>query len=225
MKLKKVEEKKIRQLEHLFLTQDKDESGYLDRAEFENLMLTDAMQQKISILGISVEEVDDMFKVCDYTHTGVVIVHDLAEGLVQGLRPVTGKDILKLGQNGKRVTNSLEKNDQQVSKHQQRLIKICDTVRLLLDEVRVAEEILIHPDRQKALDVVRKKLYERSHMLHPSVISLNEKDYQVGEIEGEEPAICLTSRGTGRLVILPSKIKGMLRTQDMMVQQANAGEE
>ena len=45
-------------------------------------------------------------------------------------------------------------------------------------EVRVAEEILIHPDRTKALDVVRKKLYERAHMLHPSVTSLNEKDYQ-----------------------------------------------
>ena len=128
--------------------QDKDESGTLDRAEFENLMLTDAMQQKIGILGISVEEVDDMcaaelgdwippgspsvlfrnaltppapvalggarrFKVCDYTQTGLVIVHDLAEGLVQGLRPVTGKDILKLGQNGKRVTNALAENDRQ----------------------------------------------------------------------------------------------------------------
>ena len=29
-------------------------------------------------------------------------------------------------------------------------------------EVRVAEEILIHPDRQKALDVVRKKLDQLS---------------------------------------------------------------
>ena len=53
------------------------------------------------------------FKVCDYTDVGMVIVKDLAEGLVQGLRPVTGKDILKLGQNGKRVTNVLAENDRQ----------------------------------------------------------------------------------------------------------------
>ena len=53
-------------------------------------MLTENMQNVLDLLGISVEEADEMFRICDYEKAERILPRLLAEGLVQGLRPVTG---------------------------------------------------------------------------------------------------------------------------------------
>jgi Ca2+-binding EF-hand superfamily protein len=219
VKIKKVEENKILKLESLFNARDMNADGTIDRAEFEELMLGEPMQNTLELLGISVEEADEMFRICDYEKAEKILPRLLAEGLIQGLRPVTGKDILKLDQNGKRVSAALSGVLKESTDQQRRIKAVIHTASTLLEEIRTCEQILMNPDRHKAMEVMKKKLNERAHLLHPSVTTLSQHDYGVTGIDDEHPAICHTSRGSGRLVILPSTIKNMRRDADLMEAQ------
>ena len=105
-----------------------------------------------------------------------------------------------------------------------RVKNVIKASKTLLDEIQTSEQILLNPDKRDAMQVIRRKMNERSHLLHPSVTTLTQKDYSVHSgIEDENPAICHTSRGTGRLVILPPSIKTMVRDLEQMEARAMNG--
>merc|ERR1719183_2482370 len=157
-----------------------------------------------------------MFRICGYEKTERILPRLLAEGVIQGLRPITGKDVLKLDQNGKRVSAALSGVLKEAVDQNRRVKNVIKTSKTLLDEIQTSEQILLNPDKRDAMQVIRRKMNERSHLLHPSVTTLTQKDYSVHGIEDENPAICHTSRGTGRLVILPPSLKNMKRDNEKM---------
>ena len=73
-KVKKIEDAKIQKLMNLFNSRPgkHGDTTDMDRAEFEDLMLGEPMQNTLRLLGISVEEADEMFRICDYDKTETV---------------------------------------------------------------------------------------------------------------------------------------------------------
>ena len=71
--------------------------------------------------------------------------------------------------NGKRVSAALSGVLKESADQQRRIKAIIGTAATLLEEIKTCEQILMNPDRHKAMEVMKKKLNERAHLLHPSV--------------------------------------------------------
>jgi voltage-gated sodium channel len=130
-KVKKLEEEErsmiLKNLQEIFIDADADKDGFVDRDEFETIMMRPDVQSKMEILELPSHEAKELFGILDGDHTGELDITEFIAGALKLKGAARAKDLMGVIVSQRGIVRRLEKFDgvpEQVNEMAPRLERI-----------------------------------------------------------------------------------------------------